>query len=64
MWRERDRTVPSLDDKDDLDQALALLEYALTVRMYGECAPGGSETWQAWDTSVEHYLRRIRGFEE
>jgi hypothetical protein len=37
--------------------AIRLLEYALHLRMYGENAPGGTETWAEWDRMTEGFLR-------
>jgi hypothetical protein len=38
-------------------EATGLLEYALHLRMHGENAPGGSETWQEFDRRAEEFLR-------
>lgn len=35
----------------------AVLEEALHLRMCGERAPGGSETWRDWDRKAEQVLR-------
>ena len=40
-----------------LDIAVRLLEEALHLRMNGERAPGGNETWQDWDRKAEAFLR-------
>jgi hypothetical protein len=45
---------------DKLEEAVKLLEYGLHLRMNGENAPGGSETWNEWDTRTEEFLRRIK----
>lgn len=37
--------------------ARALLEEALHLRMHGERAPGGNETWADWDLRAEGWLR-------
>jgi hypothetical protein len=37
--------------------ARQLLEEALHLRMHGERAPGGNETWAEWDRKAEAYLR-------
>lgn len=37
--------------------AHGLVEYALHLRMYGENAPGGDETWATWDRAAERWLR-------
>lgn len=42
-----------------LHEAVKLLEYALHLRMYGERAPGGNETWVRWDVDVEKWLRDL-----
>jgi hypothetical protein len=39
------------------DRATGLLEYALHLRMHGERAPGGDETWAEFDQRCEHFLR-------
>lgn len=41
------------------DDAIRLLIYALHLRMHGERAPGGDETWSQFDRDAEAYLRRI-----
>jgi len=56
----RDKVVPHIENEhDELIVALVLLDYALTLRTHGECAPGGTETWRAWDASTEAFLRRM-----
>jgi hypothetical protein len=42
---------------DDPDTAVRLIEEALHLRMNGERAPGGDETWRDWDRRAETYLR-------
>jgi len=42
---------------DDPDTAISLLEEALHLCMYGERAPGGSETWGDWARRTETFLR-------
>jgi hypothetical protein len=42
---------------DELEQAIVLLGYALHLRMHGECAPGGNETWDRFDRDAEAFLR-------
>lgn len=37
--------------------AVKLLEYALHLRMHGENAPGGTETWAQFDRDTEAFLR-------
>jgi hypothetical protein len=39
--------------------AIRLLEEAFHLRMNGERAPGGNETWQDWDRRAETFLRDI-----
>jgi hypothetical protein len=46
------------------DEAIKLLEYAMHLRMNGECAPGGNETWREFDTRNETFLRAVWGDEE
>lgn len=40
--------------------AVRLLEQALHLRTHGEHAPGGDETWHAWEAETEAYLRQHR----
>jgi hypothetical protein len=40
-------------------EVLRLLRLALHLRMYGENAPGGNETWCQFDRECEVYLRSI-----
>ena len=42
---------------DDEDTAVRLLEEALHLRMNGERAPGGNETWRGWERDAERFLR-------
>jgi hypothetical protein len=39
------------------DTARKLLEYAYHLRVHGERAPGGTETWAEFDRRVEAFLR-------
>jgi hypothetical protein len=39
--------------------AVRLLEEALFLRMNGERAPGGNETWHDWDLRAETFLRSL-----
>lgn len=39
------------------DEMKKLVEYALHLRMYGENAPGGDETWAKWESMAERALR-------
>jgi hypothetical protein len=62
-WKRRieecgDKAVPNLDGLNEQETAIVLLRYGMAIRMYGECAPGGFETWRAWDASTEEFLRR------
>lgn len=41
-----------------LSEAESLLRYALHLRMHGERAPGGGETWREFDRRCEMFLRR------
>ena len=43
--------------REDRDALKAVAEYALHLRMYGERAPGGDETWSKWESMVERVLR-------
>jgi len=38
-------------------EAVRLLEYAFHLRVHGENAPGGRETWREFDRQVEDFLR-------
>lgn len=40
-------------------RAIKLVEYALHLRMYGERAPGGEETWREFDQQAELFLRQL-----
>jgi hypothetical protein len=40
-------------------EAVRLLEEALHLRMNGERAPGGTETWHDWERRAEKALRDI-----
>jgi hypothetical protein len=42
---------------DDLATAIRLLEAALHLRVNGERAPGGNETWRDWHREAERFLR-------
>jgi hypothetical protein len=39
--------------------AIGLIREALHLRMYGENAPGGNETWAEWDRKAEAFLREL-----
>lgn len=45
-----------LEERDSLKEAV---EYALHLRMYGERAPGGDETWGKWESMAESRLRAL-----
>lgn len=42
-----------------LGEAIKLLRYALHLRINGERAPGGDETWAQWDHDAETFLRSL-----
>ncbi len=47
---------PSPDGPSPLllaEEAERLVREALHLRMYGECAPGGNETWRDWEREAE-----------
>lgn len=43
--------------------ALQILDYAMILRMHGERAPGGNETWAEFDRVAERFLRKVRRME-
>lgn len=45
--------------EQERDEATRLLQYALHLRMHGERAPGGSETWAEFDRRCEAFLRGL-----
>lgn len=45
--------------EQERDEATRLLRYALHLRMFGERAPGGSETWAEFDRRCEAFLRGL-----
>jgi hypothetical protein len=47
-----------------LVDAVDLLQYGLHLRVHGENAPGGSETWREFDQRTEAFLRKVCGTEE
>ena len=47
--------------RTELAEAVELLEYALHLRMHGERAPGGIETWREFDQRCEAFLRKRMG---
>lgn len=44
---------------DQLSTATQLIRYAVHLRMHGERAPGGTETWQQFDRDAEAFLRGL-----
>lgn len=48
----------------ELATAKRLLSEGLSLRMHGEDAPGCSDTWRAWDTRTEEWLRRDERLDE
>ncbi len=42
------------------ERPVRLIEEALHLRMNGERAPGGNETWADWDRRAEQYLREVQ----
>lgn len=58
--RERDSLARRLAHRFEAQSAATrLVEYALHVRMHGENAPGGAETWAHFDRAAEAFLRRF-----
>jgi hypothetical protein len=51
--------TPAGDDHGHDTEAKRLLELVLHLRMYGECAPGGHETWAQLDRDLECHLRGL-----
>lgn len=51
----RSETVNVL--RDELIELRALVTYALHLRIHGEMAPGGNETWAEFDRRAEMLLR-------
>lgn len=44
---------------EDYETAIGLVRTALTIRMYGERAPGGNENWDDWGNAAEQFLRNL-----
>lgn len=42
-------------------EALVLVEEAMHLRMYGENAPGGHETWRDWERHARDFLLYLYG---
>lgn len=57
----RAKLVSARQELEQLPEAVRLLAYALHLRMHGERAPGGNETWSQFDRDAEAYLRRVGG---
>jgi hypothetical protein len=57
--RVADAVLAALEAAQTQPAARALLEEALFLRMNGERAPGGNETWRDWDRRAEEYLRSL-----
>jgi hypothetical protein len=51
-----ERICTLLNEGRLVDDALDLLRYALHLRQHGERAPGGNETWRAFDRRCEAFL--------
>lgn len=66
---EREQVIKAIRDKSrneigrSLIEAVQLLEYGLHLRMHGENAPGGTETWREFDQRTEAFLRQLFGME-
>lgn len=50
-------TAMTDQEREELDRLRALVQEAMTIRMYGEWAPGGNENWADWDAKAETELR-------
>lgn len=66
MWQALDTAVRKVTAERDeaeaaLDRANRLLRYALHLRINGENAPGGNETWQQFDRDCDEHLRSVEG---
>lgn len=57
---ERLRQMSRNELGQSLVQAIKLLNYAFHLRVHGENAPGGSETWAQFDRNAETFLRKIQ----
>lgn len=56
--RERDSLARRLALRfQEKQRAIEIIGYALHLRMHGERAPGGDETWEAFDRMAEQFLR-------
>jgi hypothetical protein len=56
-----ERIALMLNEGPIADDAIELLRYALHLRQHGERAPGGNETWRAFDRRAEAFLRAADG---
>jgi hypothetical protein len=61
---DRLRQMTRVELGRNLIEALKLLEYAFHLRVHGERAPGGNETWAEFDRRCEAFLRQVRGLPE
>lgn len=61
---ERQSAAKRTDGTAHRDAAVALIEYALHLRLYGERAPGGDETWREWDRRAEAFMRTLTDINE
>jgi hypothetical protein len=57
--RVADAVLAALESAETPPAARRLLEEALHLRMNGERAPGGNETWREWDRRAEMFLRAM-----
>lgn len=64
LRQERDEAVRvAAHAVRDLEAVARLLEYAIHLRVHGENAPGGDETWERFDQMAEEFLwGRISGY--
>jgi len=46
---------------DERNRLLVLIRDAMTIRMYGQRAPGSTENWADWDRAAETELRGLDG---
>jgi hypothetical protein len=57
VWTELATRPMSPVGRSERDEAVTLLEQAHFLRMNGERAPGGNETWREWDLRAEQFLQ-------
>lgn len=61
----RERIVAAIKDRTRYDigraliDAVQILEYGFHLRVHGENAPGGNETWREFDRRTEDFLRQL-----